>query len=103
MLRENINKLSSKYLRGLFSIVKDYTKIYGEEVEIDIERLPPEVCKEADVYVKNCLSNRPQGGRSDDDLSSSSESESEDELPQNVPVFDKSRMVFGDAFDNSMF
>ena len=54
-LCQNIKKLEPKYLKGVLDIVKECMDIKGEELEFDIEKLPPKVCRELDKYVKNCL------------------------------------------------
>lgn len=56
-LCENIKKLEPKYLKGVLDIVKECTDIKGEELEFDIDKLPPRVCRDLDKYTKNCLQN----------------------------------------------
>lgn len=56
-LCENIKKIEPKYLKGVLDIVKECTDIKGEELEFDIDRLPPKICRELDKYTKNCLKN----------------------------------------------
>ena len=56
-LCENIKKIEPKYLKGVLDIVKGCTDIKGEELEFDIDKLPPRICHELDKYTKNCLKN----------------------------------------------
>ncbi|OMJ92342.1 hypothetical protein SteCoe_4892 [Stentor coeruleus] len=56
-LCDNIKKMEPKYLKGVLDIVKECTDIKGEELEFDIDKLPPRVCRELDRYTKNCLQN----------------------------------------------
>ncbi|OMJ95558.1 hypothetical protein SteCoe_969 [Stentor coeruleus] len=56
-LCQNIKKLEPKYLKGVLDIVKECTDTKGEELEFDIDKLPPKVCRDLDRYVKNCLQN----------------------------------------------
>ncbi|OMJ75724.1 hypothetical protein SteCoe_25061 [Stentor coeruleus] len=57
LLCENIKKLEPKYLKGVLNIVKGCTNIKGEELEFDIDKLPPRICRDLDKYTKNCLQN----------------------------------------------
>ena len=61
-LCENIKKIEPKYLKGVLDIVKECTDMKGEELEFDIDKLPPKVCRELDKYTRNCLKNviKPQ-------------------------------------------
>lgn len=54
-LCQNIKKLEPRYLKGVLDIVKECMDIKGEELEFDIEKLPPRVCRELDKFVKNSL------------------------------------------------
>ena len=54
-LCQNIKKLEPKYLKGVLDIVKECMDIKGEELEFDVEKLPPRVARDLDKYVKNCL------------------------------------------------
>lgn len=56
-LCQSIKNLDPKYLKGVLDIVKECMDIQGEELEFDIDKLPPKVCRELDVYVKNCSQN----------------------------------------------
>lgn len=56
-LCQNIKSLEPKYLKGVLDIVKECTDIKGEELEFDIDKLPPKVCRDLDKYVKNCIQN----------------------------------------------
>ncbi|OMJ83690.1 hypothetical protein SteCoe_15294 [Stentor coeruleus] len=60
-LCQSIKNLDPKYLKGVLDIVKECMDIQGEELEFDIDKLPPKVCRELDVYVKNCSQN--SGGK----------------------------------------
>lgn len=54
-LCQSIKNLDPKYLKGVLDIVKECMDIQGEELEFDIDKLPPKVCRELDIYVKQCL------------------------------------------------
>lgn len=54
-LCQNIKKLEPKYLKGVLDIVKECMDINGQELEFDIEKLPPKVSRDLDKYVKNCM------------------------------------------------
>lgn len=54
-LCQSIKNLDPKYLKGVLDIVKECMDIQGEELEFDIDKLPPKVCRELDVYVKQCV------------------------------------------------
>ncbi|OMJ92340.1 hypothetical protein SteCoe_4890 [Stentor coeruleus] len=56
-LCQSIKNLDPKFLKGVLDIVKECMDIQGEELEFDIDKLPPKVCRELDVYVKNCSQN----------------------------------------------
>ena len=57
-LCQSIKNLEPKHLKGVLEIVKECMDIKGEELEFDIDKLPPRVCRELDVYVKNCLTGK---------------------------------------------
>lgn len=57
ILCSNIKKLEPRFFKGVFDIVKDCMDVKGQELEFDIENLPPRVCRELDKYVKQCLAN----------------------------------------------
>lgn len=57
-LCQSIKSLEPKHLKGVLEIVKECMDIKGEELEFDIDNLPPKVCRELDVYVKNCSSGK---------------------------------------------
>ena len=54
-LCQSIKNLDPRHLKGVLDIVKECMDIQGEELEFDIDKLPPKVCRELDVYVKQCL------------------------------------------------
>ena len=58
ILCQSIKNLEPKHLKGVLEIVKECMDIKGEELEFDIDNLPPKVCRELDIYVKNCLSGK---------------------------------------------
>lgn len=55
MLGQSIRKLEPKHLRGVLDIVRDSMIIDadGGELVIDLDTLPPRVCRELENYVKN--------------------------------------------------
>eukprot|EP00358_Blepharisma_japonicum_P006604 CAMPEP_0202941162 /NCGR_PEP_ID=MMETSP1395-20130829/1272_1 /ASSEMBLY_ACC=CAM_ASM_000871 /TAXON_ID=5961 /ORGANISM="Blepharisma japonicum, Strain Stock R1072" /LENGTH=333 /DNA_ID=CAMNT_0049636119 /DNA_START=200 /DNA_END=1198 /DNA_ORIENTATION=+ len=53
----NIKKLDPKYLKGVLDIVQECMNVQGEELEFDIDKLPSNVCRELEKYVKQCLTN----------------------------------------------
>jgi hypothetical protein len=57
-LCQSIKNLEAKHLKGVLEIVKECMDIKGEELEFDIDKLPPRVCRELDLYVKNCLAGK---------------------------------------------
>lgn len=57
ILCSNIKKLEPRFFKGVLDIVKDSMDVRGQELEFDIESLPPRVCRELDKYVKQCLAN----------------------------------------------
>jgi hypothetical protein len=56
-LCEKIQKLDPKHLKGVLEIVKECTDMNGEELEFDLDNLPPRTCRRLDEYVKSCFSN----------------------------------------------
>eukprot|EP00358_Blepharisma_japonicum_P004489 CAMPEP_0202949822 /NCGR_PEP_ID=MMETSP1395-20130829/16647_1 /ASSEMBLY_ACC=CAM_ASM_000871 /TAXON_ID=5961 /ORGANISM="Blepharisma japonicum, Strain Stock R1072" /LENGTH=237 /DNA_ID=CAMNT_0049653185 /DNA_START=477 /DNA_END=1187 /DNA_ORIENTATION=- len=57
VLCSNIKKLDPKYLKGVLDIVQECMNVQGEELEFDIDKLPSNVCRELEKYVKQCLAN----------------------------------------------
>jgi hypothetical protein len=57
-LCQSIKNLEPKHLKGVLEIVKECMDIKGQELEFDIDKLPPRVSRELDVYVKNCLAGK---------------------------------------------
>lgn len=57
ILCTNIKKLDPKYLKGVLDIVQECMNVQGEELEFDIDKLPSNVCRELERYVKQCLIN----------------------------------------------
>lgn len=57
LLCQNIKKLEPRFFKGVLDIVRECMDMKGEELEFDIENLPPRVCRELDKYVKQCLMN----------------------------------------------
>ena len=53
-LCSSIQALESKHLSGLLDIVRGNTNMQGQQLEFDIEKLPPQTCWELDAYVKKC-------------------------------------------------
>mmetsp|Transcript_13563 Transcript_13563/g.25590 ORF Transcript_13563/g.25590 Transcript_13563/m.25590 type:complete len:411 (-) Transcript_13563:889-2121(-) len=55
VLGQNIRKLDPKHLRGVLDIVRDSMSLDadGGELVIDLDTLPPRVCRELEHYVKN--------------------------------------------------
>lgn len=60
-LCQNIKKLESKYFKGVLDIVRDSMEMVGQELEIDIEKMPPKTARELERYVKQCLSKSFRG------------------------------------------
>ena len=65
-LCDNIKRLEPKYLKGVLDIVKECTDMKGEELEFDIDKLPPRVCRELDKYVRQCTSSQPKIHKKED-------------------------------------
>mmetsp|Transcript_18375 Transcript_18375/g.33018 ORF Transcript_18375/g.33018 Transcript_18375/m.33018 type:complete len:416 (-) Transcript_18375:832-2079(-) len=59
VLGQNIRKLDPKHLRGVLDIVRDSMSLDadGGELVIDLDTLPPRVCRELETYVKNLQQN----------------------------------------------
>jgi hypothetical protein len=55
VLGQNIRKLEPKNLRGVLDIVRNSMSLDadGSELVIDLDTLPPRVCRELETYVKN--------------------------------------------------
>jgi hypothetical protein len=62
-LCENIKKIEPKFLKGVLEIVKECTDIKGEELEFDIDKLPPRICRDLEKYINNCLQNTNKAGQ----------------------------------------
>ena len=54
-LCEKIQKLDPKHLKGVLEIVKECTDVNGEELEFDLDKLPPRTCRKLDQFVKGCF------------------------------------------------
>ena len=54
-LCEKIQKLDPKHLKGVLDIVKECTDMNGEELEFDLDKLPPRICRKLDQFVKGCF------------------------------------------------
>ena len=104
-LCQSLKKLDPKYLNGVLKIVKGSMNIQGDELEFDVDKLPHKVCRELERYIKQCLQIKPAKKKtstefvknekpalvnnmknepevhSESSESSSSPSESEDEMP----------------------
>jgi len=57
MLRQNIMKLDGSKMEGLVKIIKGVvdTEKSQESLEFDLDKLPPEVCRELEAYVNDCI------------------------------------------------
>lgn len=58
-LHERIRQLEPKYLKGLLELVRANTKCQGEELEFDIDTLPPQTCRDLLRYVDCHLPKAP--------------------------------------------
>jgi Bromodomain extra-terminal - transcription regulation len=62
-LGQNIRNLPTQYLRGVWEIVNDGTfNQHKEELEFDIDTLPPKKCRELERYVNSKMSLMRKGG-----------------------------------------
>lgn len=62
-LGQNIRNLPTQYLRGVWEIVNDGTfNQHKEELEFDIDTLPPKKCRELERYVSSKMNLMKKGG-----------------------------------------